>query len=326
MGLEQTPEKYVANMVEVFREVKRVLCKDGTLWLNMGDCYAKEGLSGMGDPTVGKRNLGGMKPIKKKIPHGLKPKDLVGMPWRVAFALQADGWWLRSDIIWSKPNPMPESVTDRPTKAHEYIFLLSKSSRYFYDAEAIKEPTVYSGVCNGVGFGHGTDKEIRARDRIRGSKGVINNPLNSDLRTKVPAGWDIKPGVHGSIHREGRAKSGNIERKINAPGRLNTHMGSSIPWEGNTRSKRTVWNIATKPYSEAHFATFPPEIPEICLKAGCPEGGTALDPFAGSGTTLWVAEQLGLNSIGIELKSEYCQLIKNRMANIEPSLFEGVHL
>lgn len=321
LGLEKTPEAYIGHIILIFREVCRVLRKDGTSWLNLGDSYAKEGLSGMGDPTVGERNLGGMKPISKKIPHGLKPKDIVGIPWRVAFALQADGWYLRSDIIWSKPNPMPESVMDRPTKSHEYIFLLAKSERYYYDHEAIKEPSTYlqpnspesikspygqgytRRANTGVGFGYGTDKEKRSRDRVRGSKGVINNPLNSALR-----------------------KSGNKERKINAPQRLNTHMGSSVPWEGLTRNKRTVWTVSTKPFNEAHFATFPPYLIVPCILAGCPEGGTAIDPFTGSGTMLWVAEQLGRNSIGVEIKPEYCDMTRRRMASIEPSLFEGVTL
>jgi DNA modification methylase len=211
---------------------------------------------------------------------------------------------------------MPESVTDRPTKSHEYIFLLVKSPRYYYDANAIREPSTYlqpnspesikspygqgftRRANNGVGFGHGTDKEMRERDTVRGSIGVIKNPLNSARR------------------------SGNKERKINVSGRLNTHVGSSIPWEGATRNKRTVWNIATKPFSEAHFAVFPPEIPEICIKAGCPEQGWVLDPFAGSGTTLMVAANLWRNAIGIEINPEYCELIERRMEGLETNLFE----
>lgn len=139
LGLEPTIEMFIGHIVLIFREVRRVLRKDGTLWLNFGDAYAKQGIDGRGDPTIGKRNLGDMNPICKKVPQSLKAKDLIGIPWRAAFALQADGWWLRSDIIWHKPNPMPESTMDRPTKAHEYIFLLSKSSRYYYNAEAVKE-------------------------------------------------------------------------------------------------------------------------------------------------------------------------------------------
>lgn len=300
LGLEPTPEEYVVKMVEVFREVKRVLKKDGTLWLNLGDSYCSTAPGTMGDNIHIQGTLEATKRARKimrpNTPNRLKPKDLVGIPWRVAFALQAEGWYLRSDIIWHKPNPMPESVTDRPTKAHEYIFLLSKSERYYYDAESIKEPSVYLGDNNGVGFGHGTDKETRERDRVRGSE------------------------VHTDKPNSGR-RSGNKERKIDAPGRLNTHMGSSVPWEGNTRNKRTVWTVATKPFKEAHFATFPPDLIKPCILAGCPEGGTVLDPFAGAGTTLFVAEQIERNSIGIEINPDYCEITMVRMAGIEVNLF-----
>ena len=286
LGLEPTPEEYVANMVEVFREVKRVLRNDGTLWLNLGDSY----VGSWGNYGGQKRGMGSQRkiisgsrihqeaydglekwrpPTSNKI-NNLKPKDLAGIPWRVALALQADGWWLRSDIIWAKPNPMPESVTDRPTKAHEYIFLLSKSERYFYDAEAIKE-------------------DANCADELitLGDKSFSKRQAN---------GMGIEP-------------SGN--------GKANTYL---VP---SKRNKRTVWNISTKPFSEAHFAVFPPEIPETCIKAGCPECGTALDPFAGAGTTLWVAEQLGVDSIGIELNPDYCEIVRRRMDGIHPSLFEG---
>ncbi|MDD3040436.1 site-specific DNA-methyltransferase [Bacteroides sp.] len=267
LGLEPTPEEYVSKVVEVFREVKRVLRKDGTLWLNLGDSYAKEGLSGMGDPTIGERNLGGMEPIKKKIPQGLKPKDLVGIPWRVAFALQSDGWYLRSDIIWSKPNPMPESVIDRPSKSHEYIFLLSKSNRYYYDYKSIKEPVTESSI-----------KRL-AQTTLADQRGSSRVPCKTNGNMKAVGGIEY-------------------------------------------RNKRTVWNIPTSRFSEAHFATFPTELVKPCILAGCPVGGTALDPYAGSGTTLFVAEQLERNSVGIELKPEYCSLINRRMAGIETNLFQ----
>lgn len=343
LGLEPTPKEYITKMVEVFREVKRVLRPDGTLWVNMGDSYAS-------DPGKGYYGNDPKNPAKgtaRARTLSLAPKQLVGIPWRLAFALQEDGWWLRSDIIWSKPNPMPESVTDRPTKAHEYIFLLSKSSRYFYDYEAIKEPCVQDEYANGFRGGAYCNNStfnnseggkrtntgnLTARDRVRGSKGVINNPPNSALRIKVPAGWDVKPGAHGTINREGRTvgeynevpvrKSGNKERKINASDRLNTHMGSSIPWEGSTRNKRTVWTVPTHAFPEAHFATFPPDLIVPCILAGCPEGGTVLDPFAGGGTTLFVAEQIERNSIGIELNPDYCEIIRRRMGGLQPSLFQ----
>ena len=327
LGLESTPEEYVAKMVDVFREVKRVLRKDGTLWLNLGDSYSGSCQTGGVNSISG--NGKSQPHVKHKRNTNLKPKDLVGIPWMVAFALRADGWWLRSDIIWAKPNPMPESVTDRPTKSHEYIFLLTKSEKYFYDADAIRE----TAVC--------ADKIVTLGDKSF-SKGQAN-------------GRGIKP-------------SGN--------GNKESYQVSMY------RNKRTVWNITTKPYKEAHFATFPPDIPETCIKAGTSENGccskcgspwtrlmntlenaghkprldekhfkcgsgehkssikefvkwqstcscgidetvpcTVLDPFAGAGTTLWVAEQLGTNSIGIELNPDYCEIIEKRMNGIELDLF-----
>lgn len=260
IGLEKTPEEYVSKMVEVFREVKRVLRDDGTLWLNLGDSYNGSGGAG------GDYSKGGLKEGQPKYPGRkvatLKPKDLVGIPWMVAFALRADGWYLRQDIIWHKPNPMPESVKDRCTKAHEYIFLLTKSAQYYYDNEAIKEKAV-----------SGTDVGI--------------------LRSKKQATCN-----HPSILK-----------------RQKEDIDSRTAGDGN-RNKRSVWTITTKPFKEAHFAVFPPELPEICIKAGCPEGGTVLDPFAGAGTTLYVAEQLGRNSIGIELNPDYCDIIRRRMNNL----------
>ena len=274
LGLEKTPEEYVAKMVEVFREVRRVLRKDGTLWLNLGDSYAGGGNNrGNNSPLFDKQasNFGATGQVGiRDVPDGLKPKDLVGIPWRVAFALQADGWWLRSDIIWAKPNPMPESVTDRPTKSHEYLFLLTKSANYFYDAEAIKEGAEQS------------------------------------------------------------------------------------------RNKRSVWTVATAPYPEAHFATYPPDLVKPCILAGtsakgcCAKCGsyrnetktigwqptcecwllnilpspnsdpvitpcTVLDPFAGSGTTGAVALELGRSAILIELNPKYVELIRRR-CNVTPGL------
>jgi DNA modification methylase len=296
LGLEKTPEEYVSKMVEVFREVKRVLRKDGTLWLNLGDSYAgywgdkkarEENRPSMAD-TNGWTN--GFNMNARPDFHSafdemkIKPKDLVGIPWMVAFALRADGWWLRSDIIWAKGNPMPESVTDRPTKAHEYIFLLSKSARYFYDAEAIKEEA----------------KE-----------------WTGQAATFKREGWKAT-----QLHVPGQARvSHRPDRKQDQVHRRYTGFNDRYE-QGPKRNKRTVWNINTKPFPEAHFAVFPPEIPEICIKAGCPEGGTVLDPFTGAGTTLFVAEQLGRNSIGIELNPEYCEIIRRRMAGLEMNLFQ----
>lgn len=286
LGLEPTPEEYVANIVEVFREVKRVLRKDGTLWLNLGDCYnSPNAHRGTSSRYGGSRD----KYINDLIQHGalntgvtktLKPKDLVGQPWRVAFALQADGWYLRSDIIWAKPNPMPESVTDRPTKAHEYIFLLSKSERYYYDTEAIREPMAKSSEKRGpVDFG--------------GKKGRHYSPPSTD------------PNYRNGHEQWGRTYDYRVSNA-----------------DGN-RNKRTVWTVATHPFPEAHFATFPPKLIVPCILAGCPDEGTVLDPFAGAGTTLFVSEQLGRNSIGIELNPDYCKIIERRMNSIHPNLFEG---
>lgn len=251
IGLEPTPDAFVAKMVEVFREVRRVLRSDGTLWLNLGDSYQNaKGQAGGIDPKQPARRHG-LRPNDVSIP-GLKPKDLVGIPWMVAFALRADGWYLRSDIVWNKPNPMPESVTDRPTKAHEYIFLLSKSERYFYDAEAIKESASYAGTAGGI---HTT-------------MGVGGQPRHTGLANGEPY---------------------------------------------SSRNKRSVWTIATAPFPEAHFATFPPELPELCIKAGCQVGGTVLDPFGGAGTTGLVADRLQRNGIMIELNPEYAAMARRRI-------------
>ena len=275
IGLEETPEAYVARMVEVFREVRRLLRDDGTLWLNLGDSYAAttKGSGGAGKSTLGpNRDLQNIQFQKMQTRTfslgGLKPKDLVGIPWRVAFALQADGWLLRQDIIWHKPNPMPESVTDRCTKAHEYVFLLTKSARYFYDAEAVSEAQVTSG------------------------EGGFSNKAA------------LKSVVLGASHKPSLLNATNDGR----------------------RNRRSVWTISTKPYSGAHFAVMPPDLVEPCIKAGCPEGGTVLDPFAGSGTTLAVAAEQGRSGIGCELNPEYIALAKQRIREARESvaLFDGI--
>lgn len=348
LGLEPTPEEYVSNMVEVFREVRRVLRVDGTCWLNLGDSYntSASGVNGIESSTLG-GTPNALNPSStrrtKQLIGSLKPKDLVGIPWRVAFALQADGWWLRSDIIWSKPNPMPESVTDRPTKAHEYLFLLTKASRYFFDQEAVREAHNHDG---------------RSVTAVLGGNGSIQ-------------------------HRDG-------ER-----------------WPNAGRNIRSVWEIATEPYPEAHFATFPQALVEPCIKAGtsergcCPECGApwvrekeetpeytawklqkreqsyytlgtingvprstkgthgsnpsmytttgwhpgcacydpanvhgetdpataleavggivpciVLDPFLGSGTTALVARRLGRKCVGVELSPEYAALAARRLQQL----------
>ena len=304
LGLERTPEEYVAHLVEVFREVRRVLRKDGTLWLNLGDSYwggKGENGSSKARATASERGFvqsGGTVQMSKRPQDGrhdtLKPKDLVGIPWRVAFALQADGWYLRSDIIWHKPNPMPESVRDRCTKSHEYIFMLTKSARYWYDAEAVKEPAEYRDDARPFGDAggnrHGDEKsEYDPRASWRGSAFHLGKTAE---------------------HQQGRAskKRGEFNGKTNAlPGR-EAFRAFTL-----TRNLRSVWTIATRPYAEAHYATFPPEIPELCIKAGCPKGGVVLDPFFGAGTTGLVALRLGREFIGIELSPAYVEMARKRI-------------
>lgn len=262
LGLEATPDEYVAKLVAVFREVRRVLRDDGTLWLNLGDSYSGyHGNSRVPDDEAPSNKPGYVENMRATSVGigGLKPKDLVGIPWRVAFALQADGWWLRSDIIWHKPNPMPESVTDRPTKAHEYVFLLAKSERYFYDHAAVRQ----------------ADK-------------------GQDVRRTV---LDGQPSLE---------PSGGLK----APHRgLRTQAGRN----GLGANLRSVWSLTTEPYPEAHFATFPRKLAARCIKAGSRPDDTVLDPFAGSGTTLHVAKELGRHAIGIELNEKYLPLIHRRL-------------
>lgn len=282
IGLEESPDAFVQQMVAVFREVRRVLRDDGTLWLNLGDSYARSAeneeskLASLHTMGVGQKKAheaGAMRKGKNRPPEGLKQKDLIGIPWRVAFALQADGWYLRQDIIWHKPNPMPESVTDRCTKAHEYIFLLSKSARYFYDAEAIREDNV-----------------------------------NPDRKNYTPG--------------KRAYAEGNTEQCVGDRTRRNDGFEKYAKGEMCVgRNKRSVWTVTTKPYAGAHFATFPADLIRPCILAGCPVGGTVLDPFGGSGTTGQVAMEEGRNAILCELNADYVGLIRKRIGGVTPSLF-----
>lgn len=264
LGLDRTPTEFVDNLVEVFREVRRVLKDDGTFWLNLGDSYAASGKGG-GDKE---KNIGTQ---RRQASNGLKPKDLVGIPWLVAFALRQDGWYLRSDIIWHKPNPMPESVTDRPTKSHEYLFLLTKSERYFYDIEATKE----DAICG-----------------WRGSK--------------------FHTGKTGE-HQLGRSQVRPDAPKGSFRGKNGDRAFRAIRDRRNRRNRRTVWSVSTKPFKGAHFATFPPDLIEPCIKAGSRPGDTVLDPFFGAGTTGLVAQNLARDWVGIELNPTYCELARERI-------------
>ncbi|MDA8346964.1 MAG: site-specific DNA-methyltransferase [Thermaerobacter sp.] len=288
IGLERTPEEYVAALVEVFREVRRVLRKDGTLWLNLGDSYAGswgaqsrpngndlkstlQGASMLSARQIEAHPKGQTHTGSLKNTPGLKPKDLVGIPWRVAFALQQDGWWLRSDIVWAKPNPMPESVTDRPTRSHEYLFLLTRNERYFYDAEAIAEPCAVGDA--GSYFDRG------------------------------------KTGHHDNQGADKRDKQRLLGKR--------TYEGFNDRWGAKptqTRNKRDVWTIATEPFPGAHFAVMPTALVEPCVLAGCPEGGTVLDPFGGSGTVASVAKSLGRSSVYIDANPKYAEMARRRVA------------
>jgi len=276
IGSEPTLREFIDTMTGVMMLAREVLAEDGTMWVNMGDSYAGSHTGNVTIPSHRRDNA--PVPQSAKVIAGLKPKDLIGQPWRLAFALQDAGWWLRQDIIWSKPNPMPESVTDRCTKSHEYIFLLSKSERYYFDQGAILEPVSagtharlsqdvqnqvgsaranggaktngnMKAVGRGVGWGHGTDAEQRDRCRVK------NNSSFDEAMAIMP----------------------------------------------NTRNKRSVWSVVTESYKGAHFATFPRALIEPCILAGAPAGGTVLDIFMGSGTTAQVAEQLGRKWIGIDI-------------------------
>lgn len=287
LGLEKTPDAYITNMVAVFAEVRRVLRKDGTCWLNMGDSYANDGK--WGGHTGGKHAKAlHASPIgRNKRYTGLAPKDLIGVPWMLAFALRADGWRLRQDIIWQKPNPMPESVRDRCTKAHEYLFLLAKSGRYYYDADAIKEPA---------------------------------SPDSHARYARVPSGWDIGGGDHRELR--GRYAPGvNPKAAANAPGsKQNASFSAAVKDIVDRRNKRSVWTIPTQPFPGAHFATFPEALVEPCILAGSRRGDTVLDPFAGSGTLGVVAARYGRDFIGIELNPEYAALAERRMSGTQRSL------
>lgn len=276
IGMEEMPELYVKALVNALEEVRRVLKPAGTLWLNLGDTYyGGKGTNGASKAYLNNKDVlnkkaliatapGEIRPNDRKI-DGLKPKDLIGAPWMVAFALRAAGWYLRQDIIWAKPNPMPESVADRCTKAHEYIFLLTKSKSYYYDAAAIRQPLAESNI----------------------------QRLSQDIEQQN--GSDRVPGKTNGAMKA--VMSGGNELDVNTEG----------------ANKRSVWTVATTPFKDAHFATFPEELITPCILAGCPKGGIVLDPFMGAGTTALVAKSNDRNFIGLELNPEYIQMAENRL-------------
>lgn len=285
LGLEKTPEEYVKRLVRIFGEVRRVLKKDGILWLNLGDSYEGSGKGAKnypGDYPKQNSNRGTVagKTIQSYTTDLLKPKNLIGVPWRVAFALQEDGWYLRQDIVWAKPNPMPESVQDRCTRSHEYVFHFSKSPAYYYDADAIRE--------------RGTWSTLARQERAK--------PDHKRAPTARMAGMRPKPDKQRGHGRR--------------------HDGFNDRWDQMTkeeqcdlmRNKRDVWQIATKPFSEAHFATFPPELPRLCILAGSRPGDIVLDPFHGAGTTGMVAKNFGRKYIGIELNADYIKMSLKRFS------------
>nr|BAR34507.1 DNA modification methylase (COG0863) [uncultured Mediterranean phage uvMED] len=357
LGLEKTPKEFVDNLVKVFGEVKRVLRDDGTIWLNLGDSYSSGGRTSTTNQTVrGDKDYGVTRPAVCK---DIKPKDLVGIPWRVAFALQEDGWYLRQDIIWHKPNPMPESVTDRCTKAHEYIFLLSKQPKYYFDNESIKDKSLTQNIQSNnqkLSKYKNFEEEKKYRQGIhhkRGENIVVSRP-------KLPSKKQFLDFIKSKTNLNFLIKNTNI-KKTTIEHWFRNDNGFSFPkkddwlkindlvndWSeeynfinygltyeethfdtvvtNESKNKRSVWTVTTKPYKEAHFATYPPDLIEPCILAGCPENGNILDPFGGAGTTALVADRLNRNATIIELNKDYIDIADKRIVNDSP-LFTKVNV
>lgn len=327
LGLEPTLAEYLDRIVEVFREVRRVLARDGTLWLNLGDCYATQhpgarvraaSTSKLSNP---KRYID-VATVRRGDFGGLRRKQLVGLPWRVAFALQADGWFLRSDIVWSKPNPMPESVRDRPTRSHDYLFLFSRSKRYHYDAASILEPAAGTAKPRGAGV----------------------NPKAE--RDRTPSGWDTREGGHRALDgryerngeepygmarelqdkREGRDRRRVDLNRPDVPGRpgarprQNASFSEAVREVVEVRNRRTVWEIPTQPFRGDHYATFPEALVEPCVLAGSAPGDLVLDPFCGAGTTGLVARRFGRGFLGVEINPAYAELARRRCSAVQLDL------
>lgn len=321
IGLEQTPEEYIQKLVDVFHEAKRVLKDDGTLWLNIGDSYWGSGSRGFDFTDLplehsqiqkGSKGTLDLSAIPKLVGNvGVyKNKDLIGIPWMLAFALRADGWYLRQDIIWAKANNMPESVKDRCTKSHEYIFLLSKNEKYYFDNEAIQEEAV---SVNDKRAGKGRleyDGKRSDTESLNVGKSFVSI---TDKRNKR------------DVWSEGAEHYKNLQEKGQQPNTMHIRRAEGLQdVQYETRNKRDVWRVSTKPVKEAHFATFPEELITPCVLAGCPKHGVVLDPFIGSGTTGVVAHNLGRHYVGIELNPKYVEIAKRRIskAAYQMDLFE----
>lgn len=307
IGIERTPAEYITQLVLVFEEVSRVLKPEGTLWLNIGDSYAASGRGGGGGSFQNNALGREMSEVNgfRMPPPGFKQKDLIGIPWMLAFALREAGWYLRSDIIWSKPNPMPESVTDRPTKAHEYMFLLTKSKSYFYDADAIREPYAESTIREAETGYTGTARKEYAAAGVQ-DPSETKRRVSESIRRRVGM-VEAYAGKHATACPQdaGRRMLLNVKAARDAGAAHDNPFGKGA-------NKRSVWTVPTMPYAGAHFATFPEKLIEPCILAGCPVGGLVLDPFLGSGTVGAVATRFGRRWVGTDLS--YHDLAKKRTA------------
>lgn len=313
VGLEPTPTEFLDRMVEIFREVRRVLRPDGTAWVNLGDTYASSGWGGgIGENSTvnSKDSMRAARAARLKLKGrtaGAKPKDKVGIPWRTAFALQNDGWWLRSDIVWHKANPMPECVRDRPTVSHEFIFLLTKSERYFYNTEEARERTV-------AGAAHSRISHAKQAERAftrRRAAGVEQRQQ----------GYTAEEAVSRLAEGKGRA-SGRMGRGPGWRQKQNASFNEAVTDVVEFRNWRDVWTIPSQPSSLEHFAAFPEEIPKRCIIAGSRPGDLVLDPFAGTGTTGLCAFRIGRRFVGIELNPTYAQMANQRIRGATGSLFQ----